>query len=114
MEVITSKNHCIITPLSPKLGKQETESLRNEVISANGLDIGIDLSYVKDCSMEFIEEIKKYRNICLFNISSDIFALFTFMKLDKILNLYVSELDFLENCHRIVKRNFVLLENFSD
>ena len=43
-----------------------------------------------------------------------IFALFTFMKLDKILNLYVSELDFLENCHRIVKRNFVLLENFSD
>ena len=114
MEIITSKNRCIITPLSPKLDELETERLKNEVTSVKDLDIGIDLSYVKDCSIEFIEEIKKHKNISLFNISSDIFALLTFMKLDKILNLYVSELDYLENCHRIVKRNFELLQTCSD
>ena len=110
MEIMTLKKHCIITPLSPKLGLREAIRILEEVKSVNDLQIGFDLSYVKDCTFEFVEEIKKLKNISLFNITSDIFALFTFMNLDKVFNIYVSRNDFLENKHRILKRNFSILQ----
>ena len=109
MEIITLKDKCIITPLSQKLGSYETERLKQEIAYNPDKEIGIDLAYVKDCSIHFIEGIKSMKNVALFNIPSDIFSLFTFMRLDKILNLYVSEIDFMENKRRILSRNLTVL-----
>ena len=111
MEVIALKNHNIITPLSPRLDKYETARIIEEIEMLSDKKVGLDLSYVKDCTVDFFEKIKNIGNISLFNIPSDIFAIITFMKLDKTLNIYVSESDFLENKRRILSRKFLLLTN---
>lgn len=109
MEVIVSNNNYIITPLTPKLDERETQRLKEEICAARELPVGIDLSFVKECSVDFIDTVINTKNISLFNIPSDIFALLTIMNVDKNINLYVSKLDFLAGKRRIVKRNFTLL-----
>ena len=109
MEILALKKHCIITPLSPKLDLREADKIVEAAKSFKDVLVGFDLSYVKDCTFEFIEEIKKLEYVSLFNITSDIFALLTLMNLDKKFNIYVSKNDFLENKHRILNRNLTLL-----
>ena len=111
MEVIALKNHNIITPMSPRLDEYETARIVEEIEMLADKKVGLDLSYVKDCTIDFFEKIKNIGNISLFNVSSDIFAILTLMKLDKSLNIYVSESDFLENKRRVLSRKFSLLIN---
>ena len=93
---ITVKNNCrIITPLSPVLSERESLRLEEELYCSEKERTALDLSYVNDCTIEFIDEIRKHKGISLFNINSDIFAILTSMNLDKILKLFVSEMDFL-------------------
>lgn len=109
MEIFDTDKYCIITPLSSKLGKRETERLTYEIQRICTRKIGLDLSYVKDCTIDFIEQIKNIEFVELFNIPSDIFALITSMNLDKSLKLYVSELDFINNAHQLLNRKFTIV-----
>ena len=109
MEINVKDNCYIITPLSPKLTERETLRLNTELQNAQGYRIALDMSFVEDCTFDFIEGIKNYNSISLFNISSDIFAILTSMNLDRKLKLFVSELDFLNNKHQLLNRKFTLV-----
>ncbi len=109
MEINVKDNCYIITPLSQKLTERETQRLNEELLNAQGLRAALDMSFVQDCTFDFIEEIKKYKDISLFNINSDIFAIFTSMNLDKKLKLFVSELDFLNDKHQLLNRKFSIV-----
>jgi hypothetical protein len=109
MEINVKDNCYIITPLSSKLTKRETLRLNTELCNVQGFRVALDMSFVQDCTFEFIEEIKKYKNISLFNINSDIFAILTSMNLDKKLQLFVSEFDFMSDKHQLLNRKFTLI-----
>ena len=109
MEIKLKDNCRIITPLSPKLTDRETERLCEELINCYEDRTALDMSYVQDCTIEFIDEIKRYKGISLFNINSDIFAIITSMNLDKTLKLFVSEMDFLADKHQLINRNFCIV-----
>ncbi len=108
MEIRTVQKFCIITPLSPRLDLRETVRLEQEINRHEGLNIGIDLSFAEDCTIDFLEMIKG-AGISLFNIPSDIFSLFIIMNFDKIMNLYTTEEDFITNHRRLLNRNFCLV-----
>ena len=107
MEIKNSDKYCIITPFSPKLNEYEANKIAKD-INPN-LRVGLDLSYVTDCTIDFLDKISNVKNLSLFNISSDIFTLLSVMNLDKKLNLFVSELDFLDDQHRIINRKFSIV-----
>ena len=109
MEIIEKGNCRIIIPLSPKLTDWETERLREELSADNTNRTALDMSFVQDCTIDFIDEIKSHEGISLFNISADIFAVLTSMNLDKSLKLFVSELDFLNNKHQLLNRKFSIV-----
>lgn len=108
MEIRSSQRHCILTPLSPKLDEYQTSRLNSEIKNNSSLAIGIDLSFVSDCTIEFIEAIKS-SNVGLFNIPSDIFSLFNLMSLDKVIPLYTTEEDFKLGRHRLLNRKFSVI-----
>lgn len=109
MEIQYNDKYCVITPLSSVLNKNQCDRLYCEIKSNIGFQIGLDLSFVNDCTEDFIEMLKSFRNLNVFNIPSDIFVLFNTMKMDKCLNLYASEEDFTENSHRLINRSFKVL-----
>ena len=111
MEIRDNDKICIFAPLGGRLDKRESERLLKE-ISLETRQVGIDLKYVYDCTIDFIDALKlsaQKRQIAIFNIPSDIFTLFNIMKLDKTVNLYVSEYDFENNSRRLVNREFKLV-----
>ena len=109
MEIRETEKFCIITPLSPKLNERESLKLENEILNSEKKRIGIDLSFVNDCTIDFISQLLNFKNISLFNIPSDIFAILISMNLDKSIPLYVSELDFTEDKHQLLNRKFSLV-----
>ena len=109
MEIRIFEKFCILTPLSPQLNAYECGRLYEEIQKYSGLSIGIDLTFVQDCTIEFIEGLYRLSPLNIFNISSDVFALFNMMKVDKRANLFVNEQDFIENKHRIINRQFSIV-----
>ncbi len=110
MEIRTTEKYCILMPLSPILDKRESNRLFEEIKFYSKHKIGIDLSFVNNCGIEFLETIKNFKNISIFNIPSDIFVLFNVMNIDKYINLFVSETDFIDNKHRLLNRKFNLIK----
>ena len=107
---ITLKDNCrIITPLSQKLTDRETQRLSEELINCYEERTALDMSFVNDCTIDFIEEIRMHKGISLFNINSDVFAILTSMNLDKTLNLFVSEMDFINDRHQLINRKFSIV-----
>jgi len=109
MEIRDDEKTYIVTPLSPKIDKRESERIFSNIYNEEEREIAIDFSFVQDCTIEFIETLKKYssvRKISAFNIPSDIFVLFNFMGMDKFIKLFVSEMDFENNERRLVNRSF--------
>ena len=109
MEIKTSDNFCIITPFSPKLDKKEATKLFAEIIRNKNLKMGIDMSFVEECTIEFIELISQIGNIGIFNVTSDVFVLFNVMNVDKKINLFVNEIDFKADKHQLLNRKFCLI-----
>ena len=112
MEIRDNNEICVLTPLSPTMNKRETEKILTILNKNDKRKIALDLSYVHDCTIEFVEGIislSGMKNIGIFNISSDIFSLFNIMKVDKKIKLYTSELDWKEDFHRLINRNFKLV-----
>ena len=111
MEIRDNEKLCIIAPLSKTINNYEATRIIKE-IEGESRSVALDLSYVTDCTIDFLE---KLQNICsakkvgIFNISSDLFALFNIMKIDKIAKIFVSELDFAENTRQLINRNFKIV-----
>ena len=110
MEVRYNDKVCIIAPLCDKLDGNKTQSILKRICKESR-KVAIDLSYVQECSVEFIEALQKIvnKNLGIFNIPSDIFVLFNIMNVDKYVNLYVSEIDFEENSRQILNRKFTVI-----
>lgn len=111
MEIRDDEKVCIFAPLGGKLDRYESARLMTE-ISHETRQVGIDLKYVYDCTIDFIEALKataKSKQIAIFNIPADIFAIFNIMRLDKVVNLYASETDFESQSRRIINRQFELV-----
>ena len=99
MEIRDNNKFCIFAPLCTQIDKYEATRLFKN-IEKESRNIAIDLQYVQDCTIDFINIIKqitKDKEIGIFNIPSDIFTLFNIMGIDKASNLFVNELDFIEN-----------------
>lgn len=111
MEIRENDTICIFAPLNNKLGIRETKRLINK-LQKESRNIALDLTNVTDCTIDFFENIKNLalqKKIGIFNINSDIFALFLTMNLDKSLKLFVNEIDFQENSRQLLKREFSLV-----
>ena len=108
MEINLSDKYCIIKPLSPKITKREAERLIDEAKNQEK-NLAFDMSFVNDCTIDFIELARNIKNLSLFNINSDIFSLILSMNLDKKFKLFVSELDFLEDRHQLINRKFSIV-----
>ena len=108
MEIRENEKVCILAPLSASLNQYESTRIKRNIMKDNRM-VAIDLSYVEECSIDFINTIKEVcaqKTIGIFNIPSDIFALFNIMQIDKIAQLFVSEMDF-ESCERqLINRCF--------
>ncbi len=108
MEIRENNEICIYAPISNVLDEYESNRLFDN-IKKDSRKIAIDLTYVNECSINFIEKLKKMssnKKIGLFNIPAEIFILFNTMNIDKNVLLYTSELDFLEETRRLINRNF--------
>lgn len=110
MEIKVFDKLCILTPLSPFLDQREVKRLFDEIKLYEGAVIALDLTFVDNCTIDFFDLVKNIKNLNIYNISADIFALFNFMKLDKIVNLYVNELDFIDSKRRILNRDLKLVK----
>lgn len=111
MEIRENENICIYTPLTCRLEKRSCERLFREIKSDNR-NIALDLSWVQDCTIDFIEglrELALLKKIGVFNIPSEIFVLFNVMNMDKAVKLFVSEYDFIEDSRRLINRHFQVL-----
>lgn len=110
MEIRDNDKICIITPLSAKLDSRKISKIVSMIINEKR-NVALDLTYVQDCAIEFIEELKKIanRDLSIFNIPSDIFVLFNIMNVDKSIKLYVSEQDFKENSRQLINRQFAIV-----
>ena len=74
--------------------------------------VALDLNYVEECSIDFINTIKEIcseKSIGIFNIPSDIFTLFNVMQIDKCASLFVSEIDFKADKRQLINRQFTLV-----
>ena len=111
MEIRDTEKVCIFAPLSPKLDRYESSRILSK-ISKENREIALDLRFVQDCTIEFIESLKemaKIKNIGVFNIPSDIFVLFNVMQIDKSVRLFVSEPDFEDNARQLINRQFTVV-----
>ena len=109
MEIKTSDKYCILTPMSPTLDGYESLRLFDEISEHQNLNVGLDLSYVQECTIDFLEMLRNIKTVSLFNVPADVFALLNFMHMDKCVNLFVSELDFKANRRRILNRRFSIV-----
>ena len=108
MEIRENEKVCIFAPLSPYLDKYESTRLANN-INIEAREVAIDLQYVEDCTIDFIDFIRKIsttRKVGIFNIPADIFTLINIMGIDKITNIFVNELDFEQNQRQLINRRF--------
>ncbi len=109
MEIKTSDKFCIITPFSQKLSEVDVQKIFEEIWVNRSLKIGIDMSYVNECGVDFIDMLTKIGNVGLFNIASDVFVLFNIMNIDKKVELFVSEMDFKLEKHQLLNRKFCII-----
>ncbi len=109
MEIRENEKVCIIAPVCSRLDKYRTQRLFDK-IAKESRHVAIDLTYVKDCTIDFIEGVKSCvtKDLGIFNIPSDIFVLFNLMNLDKVAKLYVSESDFEANSRQLINRKFTI------
>lgn len=115
MEIRENEKVCIFAPLSPKLEKYECSRILDK-ISKENREIALDLRFVQDCTIDFIETLKEIgsmRKIGVFNIPSDIFVLFNIMHIDKSVRLFVCEPDFEENSRQLINRQFSVYSSMS-
>ena len=110
MEILFFDRNCIIKPFSPILNKREIERIKKELYQHSNYTIALDLSYVKDCTIDFINAILNIAEINLYNVPSEILALLTMMGVDKKVNIFNSQLDFKERKRRLINRQLKIVQ----
>lgn len=96
------------------IGKEilsDTQKLKEAIDKSKGSRIGIDFSKVERVSLEFLEFIKKNikkGELSFYNVNVDLYVLFFIMKMDKYINFYMSESDFVKDKQCIVNRQLKL------
>lgn len=111
MEIRENEKLCIYAPLSSSINKYESNRIKRNIMKDNR-EVAIDLNYVEECSIDFINTIKEIcaeKKVGIFNIPSDIFTLFNVMKIDKVAQLFVSEIDFKANQRQLINRCFTVV-----
>ena len=111
MEIRYNENSRIITPLTPRLDELSRSRIFSE-ISSEEKNTAINLSFVQDCTIEFISslvEFGKKKSLSVFNIPAEIFVLFNVMNIDKIVQLYVTQEDFEKNSRQLVNRKLAVV-----
>ena len=111
MEIRGNSKFCILAPLFSTINKFEVEKL-SKFLDNESREIAFDLSNVSNCSIDFIEFLKniaKKNRVGVFNIHSDVFALFNIMGIDKVVDLFVSENDFELGTHKLINRSFTIV-----
>lgn len=109
MEIRENEKVCIIAPICTKLDEYKIRRVLEKAKNDNR-KVAIDLAYVKDCTIDFIDGLKDFsKELGVFNIPSDIFVLLNMMGLDKKVKLYVSEIDFEEDSRQLINRKFSLV-----
>ncbi len=108
MEIRENEKFCIFAPLHAKLNQYESNRIKRNIMKEERM-VAIDLNYVEECSIDFINTVKEIcaeKSIGIFNIPSDIFTLFNVMQIDKVAQLFVSELDFKSEQRQLINRCF--------
>ena len=110
MEIRENNKVCIIAPLSEKIDKTICKKIFSR-IQAEKRKVAIDLEYIQDFTIDFIESLRQCENrdLGLFNIPSELLVLLNNMNIDKSVRLYVSELDFEENTRQLINRKFAII-----
>lgn len=111
MEIRENDRMCIFAPLSQKLNSYECSRLFKNIMK-DSREVAIDLNYVEECSIDFINTIKEIcatKKIGIFNIPSDIFMIFNVMQIDKCASLFVSEIDFKSDKRQLINRQFTIV-----
>ena len=108
MEIRENLKNYIITPLSPILNDYESYRVIEELNSCNK-NVALNMEYVQDCSIDFFEKIKEFAQnkiIGMYNVQADIFLLLNLMDLDKKIQIFVNEEDYLSNKRMLINRRF--------
>ena len=111
MEINHFANSCIFTPLTPILDDRASRRLICDIKTEEKMS-AIDLSFVQDCTIEFLSsliELGKMRELSIFNIPAEIFVLFNVMEIDKYVKLFVSKEDFEQNSRQLVNRKLAVV-----
>lgn len=109
---IREVQHSSITKISSNtLTAEHTEYLKLALKTANGRRLGIDFSSVKKVKNDFLEFIKQNvqkGELSFYNVNEELYVLFFIMRMDRYLNFYISENDFVNNKQCIANRHLRL------
>ncbi len=109
LRVCKKQGRCIFG-LNSFVSAEIVNELRKNVITDEYSDeLAIDLLNVTDICTDFIQflrEASKKKAISLFNIPSEVFAILNLTKSDKFAKIYVSEYDYFQGKHQLIKRRF--------
>ncbi len=111
MDIKTSANNSITETATGILSNDNIKKLK-EILKRKDIQrYGIDFSRVDRVSSEFLDFIKhnvKKGELSFYNVNSDLYVLMFIMKMDKYVNFYMSENDFLKDRQCIVNRRLRL------
>lgn len=112
MELITKEigESFVLSVNSPRLSQELLGSLDMRVRDfANDKKLALDFACVGWVCAEFLNFLKvnaARREICLINLSSEIFTLLNLTRHDGFARIYLSESDFLDDKRQLVNRRF--------
>lgn len=88
-----------------QLKKILKELPQNESVALNLQEV----SYINAEFLEFLKESSNDRKISLINLQSEIFALLNLTKYDKFANIFLNDIDFIEQKRALLNRRFSLI-----
>lgn len=109
MKIKVVQNTCIAN-----IGEQEPlhiDKIKSLIEQAQGRRVAIDFGQVVTLGQEFLDFVKnniRKGQLALYNVNSDLYVLMFIMNMDKYLNYYMSENDFLNDKQCIVNRKLRL------
>ena len=87
------------------------KNLLNTIVE--GKTIALDLQHVECMCAEFLDFLKENSNrkkISLINLQAELFALLNLTEYDKFTNIFLNEIDYIEQKRALINRRFTLLD----
>ena len=111
MDIKTSKKSIITEIGEGILSTLHIKYLKSLLEREDVYRVGIDFSRVDSVSVEFLDFIKHNvvkGELSFYNVGADLYVLMFIMKMDRYINFYMSESDFLKDRQCIVNRRLRL------